>query len=260
MAEGNDSIKKTLFVAGALSVVCSIFVSAAATMLKPVQERNKLIDQQKNILAAAGLLQEGVDIAKAFERIETKVVDLDSGEFTDAVDPSSYDQRKAQKDPKLSMALAKENDPATILRRERYSLVYLVRGDGGALETVILPIRGYGLWSTLRGFLAVQPDGNTVAGLTYYEHAETPGLGGEVDNPAWKAQWPGKKLFDANGHPAIDVVKGKVDAAAPGAEHKIDGLAGATLTSNGVENMFRYWLSEQGFGPFLERLKQGKIS
>lgn len=260
MAEGNDSIKKTIFVAGALSVVCSIFVSTAATQLKPIQEKNRQLDQQRNILSAAGLLQPGVDIQKAFERIEAKVVDLDTGEYTDAIDAKTYNQRKAQKDPALSRKLKKSEDIATIQRRERYALIYIVRGDAGKLDKVILPIRGYGLWSTLRGYVAVEEDGNTIAGLTYYEHAETPGLGGEVDNPNWKALWPGKKLYDERGRPAIDVVKGKVDPHATGAEHKIDGLSGATITANGVENMFRYWLGEQGFAAFLTRLKSGQIS
>lgn len=260
MSEGNNSIKKTLIVAVSLSIVCSVIVSGAATLLKPVQEANKLLDRQKNVLAAAGLLKPGTDIKAEFKRIDRKIVDLDTGEFTDAVDPETYDQRKAQKNPELSKSLPRSEDPASINRREKYSLVYIVRTEGGDVDKVILPIRGYGLWSTLYGYLAIEADGNTVAGLTYYEHGETPGLGGEVDNPNWKSQWPGKKLYDENGDPAIDVLKGKVDPQEPDAEHKIDGLAGSTLTSNGIENMFQFWLGERGFGPFLDRLRQGNLS
>ena len=260
MSDSNNTISKTIIVATALSIFCSVIVSGAATYLKPIQEKNKTLDRQKNVLAAAGLLEDGVDVAAAFANIEQKIVDLETGEFTTAVDLNTYDQRKAEKDPSLSRALERSEDAASIKRLEKYALIYIVRSGGGQIEKVILPIRGYGLWSTLRGYLAVENDGNTVAGLTYYEHLETPGLGGEGDNPKWKNLWPGKKLFDGEGNPAIDVLKGKVDQNTPSPEHKIDGLAGATLTANGVENMFTFWLGSNGFGPFLKRLKQGQVS
>jgi Na+-transporting NADH:ubiquinone oxidoreductase subunit C len=125
----------------------------------------------------------------------------------------------------------------------------------GKLESLILPIRGYGLWSTLHGFMAVKADLNTVVGMGFYQHAETPGLGGEVDNPNWKGLWPGKQLFDAQGKPVIRIVKGGVDPASPEAKHQVDALAGATLTSNGVDRLIQFWLGEQGFGPLLARLR-----
>ncbi len=123
---------------------------------------------------------------------------------------------------------------------------------------MILPVRGYGLWSTLYGFLALESDGNTIAGLGFYEHGETPGLGGEVDNPRWKAQWPGKEVYE-DGDPVIRLIKGSVDPNAANAEHKVDGLAGATLTSKGVTNLLQFWLGERGFKPFLDNLKSGEV-
>jgi len=224
-------------------------------MLKPKQEENKLLDRQKNILAAAGLLDDSKEIATLFKQVEARAVDLDSGRFDDAINPCGFDQKKASKDPATSRKLTKSEDIAGIGRREKTSLVYLVR-DNTKIKTVILPIRGYGLWSTLYGYLAVQGDGKTVVGLTYYEHAETPGLGGEVDNPAWKALWPGKQLYDASGKSAIQVIKGKVDPHSANASHQVDGLAGATLTSRGVQHMFTYWLGEEGYGPFLRHLRE----
>ncbi|MDR1351193.1 MAG: NADH:ubiquinone reductase (Na(+)-transporting) subunit C, partial [Zoogloeaceae bacterium] len=127
--------------------------------------------------------------------------------------------------------------------------------EAGALEALILPIRGYGLWSTLYGFLALKPDLNTVIGLGFYQHGETPGLGGEVDNPKWKSLWPGKTLFDADGKPNIQIIKGGVDKTNPAAGHQVDALAGATLTTNGVDHLLHFWLGEQGFGPYLARLR-----
>ena len=253
----NDSIKKTFTVAALLCVVCAIVVSSAAVMLRPAQQANKLLDLKTNILASAGLLKPGVDVETQFEQITTRIVDMETGRFTDAVDPASYDQRKASKDPAFSVELSGDEDIAKIKRRAKYSTVYLVEGEQG-IEKIILPISGYGLWSTLYGFLALESDLQTVAGIGFYEHAETPGLGGEIDNPNWKASWVGKQAY-SEGELAITVLKGRVDLERPGAESQIDGLAGATLTTKGVDNLVKYWLGETGFQPLISYLKSGEV-
>ncbi|MEZ5482390.1 MAG: Na(+)-translocating NADH-quinone reductase subunit C [Porticoccaceae bacterium] len=191
---GNDSTQKTILVALVLCLVCSILVATAAVMLRPAQQANKALDKKTNILAAAGLLNTDVSIEEQFEAVSTRVVDINSGKFSDAVDPAVYDQRKAAKDPALSTKLSAENDLAKIGSQENYALVYIVENQQG-IDKVILPIKGYGLWSTLYGFVALEADLNTVAGIGFYEHAETPGLGGEVDNPLWKAKWVGKRFI-----------------------------------------------------------------
>ncbi|MCX2981424.1 Na(+)-translocating NADH-quinone reductase subunit C [Halieaceae bacterium IMCC14734] len=251
----NDSIQKTLIVAVSLCVVCSVLVSGAAVALKDMQVANKLDDRNRNILAAAGLLEEGTPIAEQFSRIETRLVDLDTGEFVEGMDPESFDQRKSAKNPSTSLVLSSEQDVAKVRRRSNYALVYLVR-EQGELEKVVLPLHGYGLWSTMYGFVALQSDLNTVAGLGFYEHGETPGLGGEIDNPRWKASWPGKKIYQDQAV-ALELIKGSVDKTRAGSEYQVDGLAGATLTSRGVTNMVHFWMGQQGFGPFLEKLKAG---
>jgi Na+-transporting NADH:ubiquinone oxidoreductase subunit C len=253
----NDSIKKTLTVAFLLCIVCSVIVSTAAVVLKPSQEANKALDQKRNILAAAGMLEEGRSVEEQFAAINTRVVDLRTGRFTDDVDPTRYDQRKASKEADASVGLSKEEDTASIFRREHYALVYLVEDAGGSIDKVILPVRGAGLWGQMYGFIALEGDANTVAGLGFYEHKETPGLGGEVDNPRWKGLWPGKQVY-RDGDVAIDVIKGNVNPAAPDAEYKVDGLAGATLTTRGVSNLVQFWLGENGFEPFLNNLKSGE--
>ena len=253
---GNDSISKTFGVALALCIVCAVVVSSAAVILRPTQEINKLIDLKTNILASAGLLQEGVSIEAQFEQITPRVVDLSTGRFTDAIDAATYDQRKASKDPALSMALDPKQDPAKIKRRVNYATVYMVEGEQG-IEKIILPIKGYGLWSTLYGFIALESDLETVAGIGFYEHTETPGLGGEVDNPKWKSSWIGKQAYN-QGELAITVLKGKTDMSRAGSESQIDGLAGATLTTRGVDNLVRYWLGDQGFRPLINSLKTGE--
>ncbi|MCB1689459.1 MAG: Na(+)-translocating NADH-quinone reductase subunit C [Halioglobus sp.] len=254
----NDSIRKTLIVAFSLCIVCSVIVSAAVVMLQPVQEVNKTLDRKRNILAAAGLLVEGQSIDEQFTHVKTRVVDLTTGKFADdAVNIERYNQRKAAKDPGKSEALSPEQDVAKIQRREQYALVYIVQNPAGEIEKIILPIRGYGLWSTLHGFIALESDANTVAGLGFYEHGETPGLGGEVDNPRWKASWPGKLVY-RDGDVHIGLIKGAVDPAAEEARWEIDGLAGATLTSKGVTNLVHFWLGEDGFEPFLNNLRAGE--
>ncbi len=252
LALPTDSTLRTMITAVGLCFVCSIFVSAAAVSLRPIQESNQRLDKQRNILQVAGLMREDASIEELFQSIEARAVDLRTGRFTDAVDPASFDQTIAARDPALSTALADAADLAGIGRRAHYATVYLVRDDAGAVRKVILPVHGYGLWSTLYGFLALQPDGNTIIGLQFYDHAETPGLGGEVDNPKWRAQWQGKKLFDAEGALQVAVAKGDTSAN----PYAVDALSGATLTSRGVQNLLRYWVSADGFGPFLSNLSQ----
>ncbi|MEM1378083.1 MAG: Na(+)-translocating NADH-quinone reductase subunit C, partial [Pseudomonadota bacterium] len=185
---------------------------------------------------------------------EPRVLELETGVFTEKFDVAEFDDRAAADDPATSVALT--DDPAGIVRQAKYATVYLLRDDAGEIDKVILPIHGYGLWSTLYGFIALEENGNDIFGLQFYEHAETPGLGAEVDNPRWKAQWNGKRLYDDSGDLVITVAK----AAPPaGPDHHIDALAGATLTSVGVDNLVRFWMGEQGFEPFLDNLKAGTI-
>lgn len=252
-----ESTSRTVTVALVLCIVCSLVVSSAAVLLKDKQDVNKKIDRYTNILAAAGMLQADAGIEEQFnELVTSRVVDLNSGLFTDEVDADSFDQLRSAKDRSISINLTSSEDIAKISRRENFALVYLVETDG-QLNKIILPVRGYGLWSTLHGYLALEKDGQTVAGLGFYQHTETPGLGGEVDNPRWKALWPGKKVYK-DGGVEIQLVKGSVDPASDSADYQIDGLAGATLTSNGVTNLVQFWLGEQGFQKFLGKLYLGE--
>tara|TARA_B100001109_G_scaffold94721_2_gene76956 strand:+ start:14812 stop:15606 length:795 start_codon:yes stop_codon:yes gene_type:complete len=261
VSANNDSIQKTLLVAILLCLVCSVIVAGAAVSLKPLQQANKVADRKQNILAAAGILQPGVDIDEQFKQVTTRIVNLEAGRYaTEAelaeikeagLDPKNYDQSKASKMPELSEKL--QDDPASIKRQADYAPVYILENSAGEIEKIIMPVHGYGLWSTLYGFLALKGDMETIAGLGFYQHAETPGLGGEVDNPKWKSLWVGKKLHDEDGDVAISVVKG---GAEPGNPNQVDGLSGATLTSRGVDSLVKFWVGESGFGKFLTKLKE----
>ena len=265
MSANNDSIQKTLIVAILLCLVCSVIVSGAAVGLRSQQNLNKANDKRSAVLQAAGLLESGKPVAEQFEaKITTRIVNVEEGRFaTDAelaeikdaglIDPNGvFQQKKSSKIPEFSKELEPSEDPAGIKRKENFAAIYLVE-DAGQIKTVILPIHGYGLWSTLYGFIAVEGDMDTIAGLGFYSHAETPGLGGEVDNPKWKSQWEGKELYNDDGELAITVVKG---ASEPGNPYQVDGLSGATLTSRGVNNLVRFWISDRAFGSLLTKLRE----
>jgi len=259
MSSNNDSISKTLIVVISLCLVCAVIVSTAAVQLRPQQTANKLLDSQKNVLAVTGLLS-GSDIAALYSKhIEERFVDLDSGELVD--NPKDYDNRKAMTDPATSERLSGDEDIASIKTRANVAPVYFAYENGvesGELSAIVLPIHGYGLWSTMHAFLALGPDGTTIQGLNYYEQGETAGLGGEVQNPKWSAQFVGKKLLDQSGQPAIKVVK-PGNASADSA-FEVDGLSGATLTSNGVQHTFDFWAGAKGFAPFLAKVRDGALN
>lgn len=252
----NDSFLHTLTTATIVCLVCSMLVSAATVALRPLQERNRAWDRKRNVLLAAGLIDATTfaDIDVLFRQIEPQVIDLDTGTAVDGIDPETFDPVTFQRNPHTSRSLSPAEDLAGLKRRERYELVYLLRNNG-QLQRVILPVRGKGLWSTMWGLAALGPDLNTIESFAFFAHGETPGLGGEVDNPRWKALWIGKKAFDAEGRPRLEVIKGAVDPQSPEAVHQVDGLSGATLTGNGVTNLLRFWLGEQGYGPLLDRLR-----
>jgi Na+-transporting NADH:ubiquinone oxidoreductase subunit C len=253
-----ETAGRTLTVATVLCGVCSVLVAAAVVVLKPKQNYNADIDFKKNVLLSAGLLKPGVDVNEAFKEIEAIVIDLDSGKIASGIDPKTFDQLTADKDPKNVQELDRVEDLAGIKRRSRLQKVYLVKKDG-EVDQIVLHVYGKGLWSTMKGFLALDKDTKTVRGFNFYSHAETPGLGGEIDNPQWIAKWPGKKVYTDDFRPAIDVVKGVVTSTDPKAPYKVDGLSGATLTSNGVENTFRFWMSKKGYSKFLENVRNGVI-
>lgn len=246
-----DSPVRAFAIVIAVCVVCSVLVSVAAVVLAPIQQENALRIRQRQILQAAGLLDPSGDVVEQFARITPRMVNLDTGEYVQAGDPVDFDVAAESRRPGSSQVVPAELDIAKIRRRPDAMPVYLVEHQG-RVETVVLPVHGYGLWSTLYGYLALEGDGRTVKGITFYQHGETPGLGGEVDNPTWQSKWVGKQAIGPDGDVLLQVVKG--EPRGEGVNHQVDGLAGATLTARGVEHLVRFWLGQQGFGPYLARL------
>jgi Na+-transporting NADH:ubiquinone oxidoreductase subunit C len=260
-----DSTGYTVGFAAAVCVACALLIAVSAVGLRDRQETNALLYRQKNVLLAAGLVRPGADVpdrellALLDANVKVRLVDLASGELVPegGVDARTYDQRRARNDPAQSRAAPP--NAAQVQRLPNYAAVYLVVGNGGTVEQVVLPIEGVGMWGTLYGFIALDRDGNTVRGVTFYDQKETPGLGGEVGNPKWQAVWRGRKVYDANWEPRLTVIKGQ--AGPPEQDpSKVDGLSGATITSNGVARLVAFWFSRDGFGPFLAKFRSGAMS
>jgi len=252
----------TILFATAVCIVCAIVVSAAAVSLKERQDINAALEKQRNVLEVAGLMEPGekldaVAVAERFENIEMEVIDMATGEPAPDIDPATFDQARAAKDPDSS-TLAPPN-PSLVKRIPNHALIYKVLGNDGEIEALVLHVEGYGFWKTLYGFMAIEDDLNTVRGITFYDHGETPGLGGEVDNPRWKSRWIGRMVFGDDGQPKIEVIKGFAPPPDQ-APYEVDGLSGATLTSRGVTNLVHFWLGDTGFGPYLDRLEQQRGS
>jgi len=260
------STRYTVGFAAAICVVCALLVAASAVGLRERQETNQLLYRQKNVLIAAGIAKpdeslSDLELLALFDkRIRVRLVDLATGALVpeDKVDARNYDQRKARGDPGASHAVAQ--NPAQIARVANLGTVYFVANaeQPGGVGQIVIPVEGVGMWGTLYGFLAVERDTTTISGLTYYDQKETPGLGGEAGNPRWQALWRGRKAYDENWEPRIVVIKGP---AAPPAQdpHRVDGLSGATITSNAITRMMQFWLGNEGYGPFLKRFRERGI-
>jgi Na+-transporting NADH:ubiquinone oxidoreductase subunit C len=235
-----------------LCLACSITLAAAAVGLKQRQTVNEQLDQQKSVLQAGRIIKTGEAVSRErieelFQTITPKVIDLETGTYAEGVDPATFD-------PDDAPTMKVPGNAAQLSEIPKQVQIYQVE-ENGNVDMLVLPISGKGLWGTLYGYLALSSDGNTVRGITYYKHKETPGLGGEVDNPAWKSVWPGRKVYDESGDVAIEVIKGA--AGSPEEDpHSINGLSGATITARGVSNMLEFWMGEEGYGPYLKSFRE----
>lgn len=249
MSANNDSPLKGILVAGVVAFVCALVVSAAAVTLRPYQEANLEAERQARVTA---IIQGIPGIGHLAEAGEAKALIIELG--TDRIDPhadiDAFDLDAQLKDEAQSIALAPADDWAGLKRRENRQLIYALVDAQGGLVALILPVRGLGYASMLKGYLAMSGDGQTIQGLEFYEHAETPGLGARINEPSWKAKWMGIQAFDDLGRLVIEVVKGQAQTQA-----QVDAITGATRTSDGVGALVRFWLGPLGYGPFLAKLR-----
>ncbi len=255
LALPNDSSAKTFLVAFLVASVSAVAVAVTAVSLKPRQMENVERARQQRMAEMLASVPGMADILGEVDAdtLETRIVDLTAGIYEDDVDPASFDAAAAATDPARSVALSKEQDIAGIGRRPDLAPVHIVRRDEETL-LVVLPAYGTGYQSTIRAYLALEGDLNTIAAISIYEQGETPGLGSRITDTEWQAQWAGKKVADEAGEMRIGVVR---DAS--GNAYEVDGITGATRSSLGVSNLVRFWLGADGFGPFLDNLREGRL-
>jgi Na+-transporting NADH:ubiquinone oxidoreductase subunit C len=247
----NNSMRKGKIIVASMMVLCVlIFVAAAAWFMLFQGEMTEPTEEEKQaaILHAAGLMKSETQDKKSVETLYHRYiiqrhVNLDSGEL---VAGSSADTAR-QKCEKL----APERDPAQVRQRCTVADVFFVKDKNNEIQQVIIPVTGKGAKSMMHAFLALGLDGRTVRNLYYYQQRETPFLGARVEDANWRKQWPGKRLLDNSGHPALKIVQDKPEHAD---EYTVDGISGATLTSTGVKKSINYWMGPQGYGQFLQRL------
>ena len=255
-----DSPLRALLTVLVTAVICSTIVSGSVVLLRPIQLNNKLLERSNNILQLTGLLPTGGKVEKktlldVFKRLDARVVNIDEMALDTEFDPYTFDGRKAAADPELSVAIPAGEDRAGLGRRSRFETLYLVWKDG-ALDRAVLPIRGAGMWSMLYGYISLESDFNTIAGVMFYEHNETPGLGDQIASAHWHAKWVGKQLYDEQGEMLFRISEGLVSEGASGAEYQVDALTGATITANAVTALMRYWFGPNGYGPLLKRMRE----
>lgn len=240
-----------------LAFACSALVAAAAVGLRPLQEANRSLDMKKNVLLAAGIYEESRPVQAQFsDNVEGRVIELATGSFVpgDMIDPDSFDPLKAALSEESGVTLDREEDPAGIRRLEKHSLVYLVK-DSGVVSQIVLPVRGKGLWSTIYAYVAIDRDLTTIRGISFYEHGETPGLGGEVENVGWQRGWQQKKIYTPEGNLGLNVVRSGTEIDPDVAEYRVDGLSGATITTQGIDRLVAFWFGDSGFKPFLDQIR-----
>lgn len=248
MASKNDSISKTFTVIILLCLVCSIIVSGAAVGLKDRQEANAAIAKQQNILRTAGVELGGRSVDVVFaERVRLLTFNRETSQVSEFNSLIELDEALRQSAAKDGGELARAAGIRGLLRDIP---IFVIRGeDGSSVDSYVMDIRGAGLWGMMYAFLAIDPDGKTIRGINFYDHSETPGLGGEIQNPRWRSNFAGKYAFDDQGQVAIRVRKSA-------GENEVDALSGATITSDGVDRSLQFWLGQQAYGAFLAQVRE----
>ncbi len=256
VSSASDSLARALGVTLGVALVCGGLASISDVLLEARQSANRLAERQEIIEKIVARMPgvEAVLDPSSVDQIEARVVDLATGNDVSGVDPALFDAAKAAADPATRVEIPREQDIARIGARARFATIYLTR-QGRRLRLVILPVHGSGYTSELRGFLALEADRNSIAALAFYQHGETPGLGARLEDPEWLAKWRGKRLYDDTGRYRLQVRRGRGDFDPDAQRYEVDGITGATRTSQAISQLLRYWLGDHGFGPFLKRLR-----
>ena len=255
-----DSPAKAFIVVLLVALLASALVSTSVVLLRPIQLENRMLDLSRNVVRLSGLVPVDADLSDEeliarYRTLDLRVVDLGTGMFDTELDPYGFDPRKAAADRDKNVAIPESLDLARLRQRARHARIYLVWDDLTLLR-IILPVYGVGMWSTIYGYVVLENDFNTIADATFYEHAETPGIGDQITRPDWLAKWRGKKIFDERGALRFAVAVGPLDAESSAALYQVDALTGATVTADAVTALVHYWFGPHGFQPMLKELQQ----
>jgi Na+-transporting NADH:ubiquinone oxidoreductase subunit C len=255
-----DSPRRAILVVLLTALVCSGLVSAAVVVLRPIQLNNQMLDRSRNIMQLTGLLPadreiEDDNMLELYKSLDLRIIDIDAASYDEEIDPNTFSERQALADPDRSIAIPSNQDQAKLGRRSRFAPLYMV-WNKDKLDRVILPVRGSGMWSMLYGYIALEPDLNTISGMTFYEQNETPGLGDQITHAHWLEQWKGRQIYDYEGNPRFRINEGTVEPDSATAEFEVDALTGATVTANSVTSLMHYWFGPHGYQPFLLALRE----
>lgn len=245
-----DSRGRTLLVAFVVSAICAAAVTGATAILRPIQAANRAAEEQLRLETLLDAIPGMAEVlAESDGALATVVVDLETGR---AADIAPADLAAALEDPANWTELPPEADIADIGARPDYAQVYILRRDGD-VELIVLPVAGQGYNGPIQAMLALKGDMDTVAGFTVTQQSETPGLGARIEEPAWQAKFAGKELFDARGDLRFELTR------APATDYEVDGITGATRTSNAVTRIIRFWVGPDGYGPFMDAVRRGEF-
>ncbi len=256
----NESPAKAILVVTVTALLCSILVSSAAVFLQPLQKAYADIERIRYLVQLSGLVDSDADLSEfaivsAYQDVTPRLIDLETGSFDQNLDPQSFEDPDTADELQQLVSIPAELDSARLELRPRWISVYQVETDS-ALPRLIFPIYGQGMWSTIYGYLALEGDLNTIADVVFYEHEETAGIGDQIQRPAWLVGWRGKKLYDEQGQLQFDI--GSIDVDSPEYDYRVDGIAGATVTVDGVADLVRYWFGPHGYAPFISRFDAGQ--
>lgn len=279
-----------------LCVFCSFILATLSSVLRPTQEKSEILDRSKQMLRAAKIFdpkgyfliknEDGEYAPAKFDASNKQLVkgsgeDLASAEeiltvYNQRIVPVLINQEgkiTTFEDAGVNYDNYLEDHRKTGYANLDYKLAYRVLPNGGDLqaqaEAYVIPVVGFGLWDAIYGYIGIQDDGNTVVGISWYEHKETPGLGANISDPSWQKHFPGKKIFvpspsgETNfqsGPMGITVLRGKVEETlgdSPKAISAVDGMAGATLTGNGVSKAYKDTLTP--YRDFFIHLKENNV-
>lgn len=209
--------------AAIICIACSVLLSAASSTLKAKQDYNVEMDRKMNVLKAFGVAIRdangkpisGAEVERIFrEKIKEIILDGETGQPLEGLTSADVSEKELKEGKRLPL--------------------YTFAEEGRVLKYAF-PVSGKGLWSTIYGYLALERDLATIAGVTFYRHGETPGLGGEVEKDWFQANFKGKRIWGDGKLIPFEVVKGTVaDKYPQGNDHAVDGISGATLTGKGV--------------------------